>query len=69
MYLTLGDEQLSPLPMSKYNKFNDTVFIPRAFDWIDPLKEMNANVFSEILLIFRVYSSAKYVNLVDLEKS
>ena len=44
MYLTLGDEQLSPLPMSKYNKFNDTVFIPRAFDWIDPLKEMNANV-------------------------
>ena len=44
MYLTIGDEQLSPLPMSKYNKFNDTVFIPRAFDWIDPLKEMNANV-------------------------
>ncbi len=44
MYLTLGDEELSPLPMSKYNKFNDTVFIPRAFDWIDPLKEMNANV-------------------------
>ena len=44
MYLTSSDEQLSPLPMSKYNKFNDTVFIPRAFDWIDPLKEMNANV-------------------------
>ena len=44
MYLTIGDDQLSPLPMSKYNKFNNTVFIPRAFDWIDPLKEMNANV-------------------------
>jgi len=33
------------LPMSKYNKFADSInYIPRSFAWIDPLKEMQANV-------------------------
>jgi len=33
------------LPMGKFNKFARSVnFIPRSFAWIDPLKEMQANV-------------------------
>ena len=44
MYLTIADDQLSPLPMAKYDKFSSCVFIPRNFEWIDPLKEMNAQV-------------------------
>ena len=33
------------LPMGKYDKFADAVnYIPRSFPWIDPLKEMQANV-------------------------
>ena len=33
------------LPMGKFDKFSNSVnFIPRSFSWIDPLKEMQANV-------------------------
>jgi capsid protein len=33
------------LPMSKVDKFTKSVnYIPRSFAWIDPLKEMQANV-------------------------
>jgi len=33
------------LPMGKFDKFANSVnFIPRSFSWIDPLKEMQANV-------------------------
>jgi lambda family phage portal protein len=33
------------LPMGKFDKFADSVnYIPRSFAWIDPLKEMQANV-------------------------
>tara|TARA_R110001592_G_scaffold358714_1_gene663991 strand:- start:1003 stop:2496 length:1494 start_codon:yes stop_codon:yes gene_type:complete len=33
------------LPMGKFDKFSKSVnFIPRSFAWIDPLKEMQANV-------------------------
>ena len=33
------------LPISKYEKFSTAInFIPRSFAWIDPLKEMQANV-------------------------
>ena len=33
------------LPIAKYDKFaNAATFIPRSWTWIDPLKEMNANV-------------------------
>lgn len=44
MYLTLSDTQISPLPMSKYEKFKTCVFIPRSFEWIDPQKEMSASI-------------------------
>lgn len=34
-----------PLPMSKYDKFADnTIFIGRSFQWVDPQKEMNASI-------------------------
>ena len=34
-----------PLPSSKYDKFNDNVvFRGRGWNWIDPLKEINASV-------------------------
>jgi len=33
------------LPIGKFDKFSNSVnFIPRSFSWIDPLKEMQANV-------------------------
>ena len=33
------------LPMAKYDKFaRGITYIPRSFSWIDPLKEMQANV-------------------------
>ena len=33
------------LPMGKFDKFADSInYIPRSFPWIDPLKEMQANV-------------------------
>ena len=33
------------IPITKYEKFaNSVTFIPRSWSWIDPLKEMNANV-------------------------
>jgi len=33
------------IPITKYDKFaNQVTFIPRSWNWIDPLKEMNANV-------------------------
>ena len=33
------------LPMGKFDKFSEAVnYIPRSFPWIDPLKEMQANV-------------------------
>lgn len=33
------------LPISKYSKFANSInYIPRSFSWIDPLKEMQANV-------------------------
>ncbi len=34
-----------PLPMSKYEKFADNIiYRPRGFQWVDPLKEMNAQI-------------------------
>ena len=34
-----------PLPMSRYDKFADnTTFIGRSFQWVDPQKEMNASI-------------------------
>jgi len=33
------------IPITKYDKFaNQVIFIPRSWSWIDPQKEMNANV-------------------------
>ena len=40
--MTSGD---LPLPMVKFEKFAENmVFRPRGFSWIDPLKEINANI-------------------------
>jgi len=34
-----------PLPMSKYDKFAENIiYRPRGFQWVDPLKEMNAQI-------------------------
>ena len=44
MYLTSSNSQLSPLPMTKYDKFSTCTFIPRSFEWIDPQKEMAAMI-------------------------
>ena len=41
--MTLGD---LPLPMVKFEKFAENmVFRPRGFSWVDPWKEINANIF------------------------
>ena len=41
----MGDEASGPLPMGKYEKFaNNTIFIGRSFQWVDPQKEMNASI-------------------------
>ena len=33
------------LPIAKFDKFSTAInYIPRSFSWIDPLKEMQANV-------------------------
>lgn len=32
------------LPMAKYDKFNTPNFQPKGFPWIDPLKEIQANI-------------------------
>ena len=32
-----------PLPLSKYEKFNQPLFISRGFAWVDPLKDVKAN--------------------------
>ena len=32
------------LPMAKYDKFNSPNFQPKGFPWIDPLKEVQANI-------------------------
>ena len=40
--MTSGD---LPLPMTKYDKFADNIiYRPRGFQWVDPLKEMNAQI-------------------------
>ena len=40
--MTSGD---LPLPMVKFEKFAENmVFRPRGFSWVDPLKEINANI-------------------------
>ena len=40
--MTLGD---LPLPMVEFEKFGENmVFRPRGFSWVDPLKEINANI-------------------------
>ncbi len=35
-----------PLPLAKYDKFNQPYFVGRRWDWVDPLKDMAANVLS-----------------------
>jgi len=43
--IIMGDEASGPLPMGKYEKFaNNTIFIGRSFQWVDPQKEMNASI-------------------------
>jgi lambda family phage portal protein len=36
--------QAVKLPLSKYDKFNSAVWQPRGWAWVDPLKEIKANV-------------------------
>jgi len=31
------------LPLGKFEKFNAPVFIPRRWDWVDPLKDIKAH--------------------------
>lgn len=36
--------QKIPLPLAKFEKFNSPVWRPRGWSWVDPLKEVNANI-------------------------
>ena len=38
--------QAIPLPMRKFNKFNAPVWMPRRWQWVDPQKDMTANVLA-----------------------
>ena len=45
-----------PLPMGKFDKFSDNVFFRgRGFAWVDPQREINANIVavSKRLVIFK----------------
>ncbi len=46
--LALGRVQVGrgPLPLAKYDKFNQPYFVGRRWDWVDPLKDMAANVLA-----------------------
>ena len=35
-----------PFKMSKYEKFSQVRFVPRGWDWVDPLKDVQANVLA-----------------------
>ncbi len=43
LLMALTTNQLSPLPASKFDKFNAATWRPRGWDWVDPLKDATAN--------------------------
>lgn len=43
MALTTG---AVPLPLAKFDKFNAPLFQPRGWQWVDPLKDVNASIAS-----------------------
>jgi capsid protein len=36
--------QKIPLPLTRYDKFNQPVWRPRGWSWVDPLKEVKSNI-------------------------